>query len=294
MGKIYEALEKATQDRHGPEEKEKSRRGPASEQRGSHQRVLGHAQGQAEEANGELVVLGRPGSIIAEHFRFLRSRICRPLRGDNPRTVLITSALQGEGKTFVASNLAATIAQGLDEHVLLVDADLRNPRLHSIFNLSDENKGLSTHLQDNEPLQNLMHKTTIPKLTVLPAGFSSQKPAELISSSRMKKFIIEVRYRYPDRYVIFDSSPIELSPETAHVANEVEGIFLVLRRAQTPRETAKSTIEKFKKEQFLGVILNGYNRAAKYYKYKKKGYYNYCYPYGQNKLNEKESEHASS
>jgi Mrp family chromosome partitioning ATPase len=72
---------------------------------------------------------------------------------------------------------------------------------------------------------------------------------------------------------------MELSPETGLVANEVEGIFLVLRRAKTPRESVQSTIEKFRKEQFQGIILNGYDKPAKYYKYAKKGYYNYGYSY---------------
>ena len=230
----------------------------------------------------DLVTLFRPGSPIAEQFRFLRTKIIRPSQGEVPKTILITSALQGEGKTFAACNLAVAIAQSLDEHVLLVDADLRSPRVHRIFNLDNAKNGLSTFLLQKDSLGSLLHKTEISKLTVLPAGQETEQPVEILSSQRMKSFIAEVRDRYPDRIVIFDSPPVKLAPETLVIANEVDGIFLVLKRGSTPREDVKNTMEYFDKEKFKGVIFNGYETHSKYYRrYGKKGYgYGYGYGYG--------------
>ena len=193
MGKIYEALERA-------------------EETGSVKRGARHEpfDGSVFDQQPELVVLGRPGASIAEKFRFLRSLIVRPPDGTVRRTLLITSALQGEGKSFVASNLAVTIAQGLDEHVLLVDADLRNPRLHSIFGYPAEIPGLADHLLDGVELPEVLKRPVAleggygEKFSVLPAGKPTPNPHELLSSQRMRRFIAEVRDRYPDRYIIFD------------------------------------------------------------------------------------------
>jgi exopolysaccharide/PEP-CTERM locus tyrosine autokinase len=283
MGKIYEALMRA-------EEKEEEQ--PADP---------GALVTGGNGFSPELMVVGRPGSAIAEQFRFLRSKLIKPETGKRPRTLLITSALQGEGKTFVASNLAATLAQGLDEYVLLVDADMRNPRVHKVFGYDRTSQGLSSHLTQDIPLENVLRNTSVGKLTVLPAGEDIENPVELLSSTKMKGLIAEVRDRYPDRFVIFDSPPMELAPETLVLAKEVDGIYLVVLRAKTPRDVVSSTLERFHKDKFMGVILNGYEKQAKYYKkYKKNGYgsgygrgysygYGYGYGYGKKKAEDSQS-----
>ena len=262
MGKIYQALERA--EYHDEEPPKQS---PAS--------IFDL------DPTNELVVLGKPGSAIAEQFRFLRSVITRPTQCAVPKTILVTSAMQGEGKSFTAANLAVTIAQGLDEFVLLVDADLRNPQLHRIFGVPDQGeKGLSTHLSEGEPLERLLRKTSIEKLTVLPAGNSASNPAELLVSAKMKAFISEVRDRYPDRIVVFDSPPTELAPESLVMANEVDGVFMVVRRATTPRELVKTTLEKFQREKFMGLIFNADKGLSKKYSGYKKNSKKYGYGYG--------------
>ncbi|GAB6162451.1 XrtA-associated tyrosine autokinase [Desulfothermus naphthae] len=254
MSRLFEALEKAEKERI---------------EIGEHKKLHVNkpdSHGDKPQLSKEIVVFSEPNSVIAEEFRFLRSRILRPLKGDPPKTILITSCLQGEGKTFVASNLAATIAKGFDEYVLLVDADLRRPRVHQIFGYEYVKKGLSTHLMTGEPLKDLFIKTEIKKLTILPAGDDCDNPSELISSKKMEDLIKELKDRYPDRYVIFDSSPIELTPETFVLGNKVDAIYLIVKRASTPRDVVKNTIEKFEKERFKGIILNGYEKRKRYYK----------------------------
>ncbi len=265
MSRLFEALEKA--------EKERIEVGEEKKVHVTRTDIDGYHPGLSKE----LVVFSEPNSVIAEEFRFLRSRILRPLKGNPPKTILITSCLQGEGKTFVAANLAATIAKGFDEYVLLVDADLRRPRVHQVFGYGYFREGLSTHLMNGEPLENLLIKTKLKKLTILPAGEDCDNPSELISSKKMEELIKEIRDRYPDRYVIFDSSPIELTPETFVLGHKVDAIYLVVKRASTPRDVIKNTIEKFEKERFKGIILNGYEKRKRYYKKYYRGYGSYSY-----------------
>jgi len=258
MSKIYEALQRVEQDYDvGPTGVRKNTVDDHDLKTGS---------------SDKLVVLTRPGSVAAEQFRFLRSRIIRPQDGVSPKTILITSSLQGEGKTFTACNLAATIALGLDEYVLLVDADLRSPMVHNIFGLDRPEKGLSTYLSHKEPLDKLLRKTSINKLSLLPAGQETENPAELLSSRRMQSLIKEVRDRYPDRLVIFDSPPINLAPESLSLANEVDAVFLLVQRGRTSRWVAKSTIERLQKEKLQGIIFNQDTKIA--------GIKNYSYGYG--------------
>ncbi|WP_028575377.1 polysaccharide biosynthesis tyrosine autokinase [Desulfonatronovibrio hydrogenovorans] len=262
MSKIFEALQRAEQENVLPR----------SEKFSSVENV--DVTGDLSE---KLVVVNRPGSVAAEQFRFLRSQIVRPIEGSAPKTILITSSLQGEGKTFTACNLAVTIAQGMDEYVLLVDADLRSPRVHSFFGYDRAEKGLATHLEYNEPLPSLFKKTAISKLTILPAGQETDNPSELLSSQKMHSFISEVRDRYPDRLIIFDSPPVNLAPETMVIAKEVDAIFVVLLRGKTPRHIVKSTLERFQKEKVKGVIFNQDPDIAK------TKYYSYGYGYGSGK-----------
>ncbi|MCF8104152.1 MAG: polysaccharide biosynthesis tyrosine autokinase [Desulfohalobiaceae bacterium] len=265
MGKIYEALMKAEEE---------------SGQPGTEQ-AMPLAPSYGFDPQGELVVLGKPGSVIAEQFRFLRSQLIRPQEGCSPRTIQVTSSLPGEGKTFAASNLAVTVSQGLDEYVLLVDMDLRNSRMGKVFGFKEDTPGLSEHLAENIPLEKLLQKTSLKKLTLVTAGTKIEKPAELLSSYRMKEFIQEIRNRYPDRYVIIDSPPIEMAPESLAIANEVDGVFLLVLRAKTPRDRVATSLERIKKEKILGLIFNGDQKSHHNYRNKSaklSGYgYGYCY-----------------
>lgn len=255
MGKIYEALMKAEE---GEQLKAVSQ-----------QQALVFADGF--DPRNELVVLNRPGSAIAEQFRFWRSQVVWPQNGMSPKTIQVTSSLPGEGKTFAAGNLAVAISQGLDEYVLLVDMDMRNSRLNKVFGFHENPPGLSEHLAEGTPLEELLLKSSLPKLTVLTAGTKVQNPAELISSKRMKTFVEEVKNRYPDRYVIIDSPPIEMAPESLVIANEVDGVFLMVLKASTPRDTVASSLERLKQEKVFGIIFNGDLKSKKYYQAYKAG-----------------------
>lgn len=262
MGKIYEALERA---------KKSQTEMPVPPSSNDAVVKDGVSEPMSQGLSRELVVVDKPGSQASETFRYLRSLVVRPAQGTPPRTLLVTSALAGEGKTYVASNLAVAISQGLDDHVLLVDADLRAPRIHRIFGLGDVVHGLSTHLDIQTPLEELLRKPGLPKLTILPGGNSTHRPAELLTSERMRRLIQELRNRYEDRFVLFDSTPLELTPETYVLANEVDAILFVVRRGLTPRRSVRAALEKIQREKLLGIVFNGDDAVMK--RYRKYDYY---------------------
>ena len=223
----------------------------------------------------ELVVFSRPDSLFAECCRFLRSKITRPSSDSLARTILVSSALMGEGKTFVACNLAASISQTPEEYALLVDTDLRNPSAHRMFGISPDEPGLSKYLSGNVGLPGLLKKTALDKLTFLPAGNSASTPAELLSTQKMKDLIRELRDRYRDRFIIIDSAPLALAPETSVIANYVDAVLLVVRHGNTPRDVVRHALKSIKREKLMGVVYNRYDEAFKLYD--RYGYYRYGY-----------------
>jgi exopolysaccharide/PEP-CTERM locus tyrosine autokinase len=224
-----------------------------------------------------LVAHHNPQSFEAEQFRMLRTNIMFPAEGKaSPRTILVTSALPGEGKSFVSSNLALTIAQNIDKHVLLIDCDMRRPTVHKLFGYENV-PGLSNYLVGERALSDLLIKTGNNHLSILPGGPVPPNPAELLSSNRMLALLREVRARYDDRYIIIDSPPPHLTAESKALAQFVDGIILVLKLGQTDRDLVSELIGKFQKEKILGVVANWLNRRSTVFygsgKYTKYSYY---------------------
>jgi exopolysaccharide/PEP-CTERM locus tyrosine autokinase len=185
----------------------------------------------------------------------------------------VTSAVPGEGKSFVSSNLAISIAQGIGEYVLLMDCDIRKPCLHRRFGF-DEVPGLSEHLTRKIPLSALILKTQVSKLSLLPAGTPPHNPAELLSSEPMADLVDEVKSRYADRYIIIDSPPPKYTAETAALARQIDGILLVVNSGKTPRGLIEELVDSLGKDKILGVVMNRFDfRGSKYYGHAKYGKY---------------------
>jgi protein-tyrosine kinase len=202
-----------------------------------------------------LVSLFQPGSLGAEQFRKLRTHVIKLNIPDPPKTIMVTSAIPGEGKTFVAANLAAGIAHDLHFHALLVDCDLRNPSLSYWFGLRNGH-GLSDYLVGTRQLSDLLMKTEMEKLRLLTGGSAQEKPAELIGSIEMEALVNELKSRYNDRYIIFDATPLLATTEPELLARLVDGILIVVRANITPRETVKQAIASLDPNKILGFVLN--------------------------------------
>ena len=195
---------------------------------------------------------------VAESFRVLRSKILLPQDGrPAPKTIMVTSALPREGKSFVTANLGIALAQGVDQHALLVDCDLRAPSLAQLFGMAPE-RGLADYLQDNADISSLLQKTSQEKLMIIPSGSPPANPADLLGSERMAKLVKELSDRYPNRYVIFDTPPLEIASESEVLSQIVDGVVLVVRQGISSRNLLEKFIADIGKDKILGVIFNGH------------------------------------
>jgi len=283
LGKIFEALEKS--------KKENKRSAPANQPAGqSANQPISQPVSQPtdqpvnrqifkDNLDENLVTLLNPQSFESEQFKILRTNLLFPVSGKSPRCIMITSALPGEGKSFVSANLAISIAQNIDEHVLLMDCDIRKPTMHSAFGFVDV-QGLSEYLSKGISLSSLLIKTDLNKLTLLPAGSPPANPAELLSSQQMSELIKEVKERYNNRYIIIDSPPPQLTAETSAIARHVDGIIFVVKYGSTPRHIVTKLINILGKEKILGVVVNYFDaRSSMYNRYSKYGKYYQKYSY---------------
>ncbi len=220
----------------------------------------------------KLVALLDPQSVEAEQFKILRTNILFPLAGQPPRSLLLTSTAPGEGKTFAAANLAISIALNINRHVLLIDADLRRPQLHTRFGFPSV-PGLSNYLAEDRPLSSFLLRTKVDKLTLLPGGPPPANPSELISSERMASLLDEVSHRYPDRLVVIDAPPPAVAAETGVLARQVDGILVVVLFGGTRRQELSDLIARMGEKKILGSIVNRVETASsRYYGYKYGGY----------------------
>jgi exopolysaccharide/PEP-CTERM locus tyrosine autokinase len=213
-----------------------------------------------------LVSLLNPQSFEAEQFKILRTNLLFPATGKSPQSIMVTSVAPGEGKSFVAANLAVSVATHVNWNVLLVDCDLRRPSVHRKFGFG-EVPGLSDYLSNGRELPSLLLRTAVERLTVLPGGKPPANPSELLSSDKMTAFIDEVTARYHDRLIILDSPPPKLTAESTALARHVDGILLVVKYGKTPRAAAAELINKLGKDKVLGAIVNNFDAgSARYHK----------------------------
>lgn len=219
-----------------------------------------------------------PHSQFFEQFRNLRASLLYPSSGRQPKTVLVTSVLPGEGKGFVCANLGIALSQAMEHHALMVDCDLRRPTLATLFGLANES-GLVDHLQDHVDLSLLIRKTGQPKLSILPSGKPPKNPSELLTSARMIKLINELSGHYQDRIILFDSPPNIVASETGILAQHLDGVIIVVRHGIAKKEDVKNLVDELGQENILGLVYNGYPETKiKAFIDKKMGYgYNQYY-----------------
>jgi polysaccharide biosynthesis transport protein len=230
----------------------------------------------------ELVVHEAPMSNVAEAARAIRTNLMF-MSADNPvRTLLITSANPFEGKTTVACCIAIAIAHA-GHRTLLVDCDLRRPRIHRIFGVPADNAtGLTTVLLDESSLDDVIQKTEISNLFVLRAGPLPPNPADLMHTERFRALIRELRGRF-DR-VIFDSSPVAPVTDATILSAYVDATMLVVRAFTTRKDAARHALRAILDigSKTAGVVLNGVDFSRHEYKYATYyGRYGYGTPYGE-------------
>jgi len=224
--------------------------------------TIGAPEGQGVKGgfvSKKLVTLSDPWGYGSEQFRAVKTSIMFPADGREIRTILVTSAVPGEGKTFVAANIAASLAGSMDNHVLIVDSDMRRPSMADFFSLTAEAPGLDLYLNHRCPLEDVIYRTGVDKLSLIPAGGVVPNPSELITSSTMTQMIADVRARYSDRYVIIDSPPPLFAPETIAISKYVDGIIVVIRNDKTRKKSVAELLDRLDRSKVIGIVLNRHN-----------------------------------
>ncbi len=233
----------------------------------------------SEIPSTSIVVNQNPKSIVSEALRSLRANMQFISAGDQPKTIAITSTISGEGKTFIAINLGAIIAF-LNKKVIIVDLDMRRPRLSKIFNVSNE-KGMSTILINKHSLADCVHDTEIANLKFITSGPIPPNPAELILSDRLKEVVEELKKEYD--FVLFDTPPLGLVTDGLEVIKNADYPIYIFRADYSDKAfiTNLDKLIEENKVANLSVILNDVGRGVSGYYYGYGGYgYSYGYGYG--------------
>ncbi|HLV81198.1 MAG TPA: CpsD/CapB family tyrosine-protein kinase [Chthonomonadaceae bacterium] len=196
---------------------------------------------------------GRP--LLPEEYAHLHAEVEVASGPAQCFAVGVTSALYGEGKTTVAMNLAGTIAQNSTQRVVLVDCNLRNWDLQTRLNLPNC-PGLVDIVEGEEgDLENILQPTELDNLTIVPAGCAAANPARVVRSPRLAQALD--RLRQGNSYMVVDMAPVLPVADTRVLARSLDGVVLVVRAGETPRELAARAIEMIGSDRVLGVVLNG-------------------------------------
>jgi protein-tyrosine kinase len=221
----------------------------------------------------ELVPHFFPNSRLAESYRSIRTALLLSSADRPVKTIAVTSAMPGEGKTVSVANLAITLAQS-GKTVLIVDADLRRPRQHRLFKVKNT-YGLTTYLTDSLSVKDVVKSTEIANLFLVNAGPIPPNPAELLGSEKMSRFIRMMAEECD--YILFDLPPMLEISDALVLGAKVDGVVLVVWGDKTSREALKKAREKLDllKVRTLGVIINNVTIPHHGYYYYKDHYHGY-------------------
>lgn len=222
----------------------------------------------------ELVTLHTPKSAASEACRGIRTSILFSSAESTPQVILVSSSGPQEGKTITTTNLAITMAQS-GSKVIILDCDMRRPKIHEVFQLSQK-KGLSNILVGDCSVKEVVAHTRVPNLDTILCGPIPPNPSEILGSTRMTKLLDILRKHYTR--IIIDSSPIAAVTDAVVLAKFVDGVVLVVRAGETPRPIIQNGLSQLQavNAHILGVVLNGVDLG-------KDGYYyhDYYYYYGE-------------
>lgn len=227
-----------------------------------------------------MVTPDQPRSAIAEEFRVIKRPLLRnatdtsAVRIENANLIMVTSALPGEGKTFSAINLAISMAMELDYTVLLVDADVSRPSVFRQLGLPPERGLMDVLAGEVTDLSEVLLRTNIEKLSILPAGMPHQRATELLASENMNRLLKQIAGRYSDRIVIFDSPPLLVTTESRVLATHMGQVLIVVEAERTTHASVKQALSTIESCPIKLMMLNKSRHSGP------GSYYGYGYGYG--------------
>ena len=209
-----------------------------------------------------LVTAAGGRTALLEEFRIIKRPLLQRAFGERkagempPNLIMITSSLPGEGKTYCAINLAMSIAMELDHTVLLIDAYVARPSVLRTLGLPAERGLMDILVDDKLDMADVLLRTNVDTLTILPAGTRTPRATELLASSMMSSLVTEIANRYPDRVVIFDSPPLLLTSESRVLASHMGQIVMVVEAQTTTQHAVKESLHKLEGFKNVNLIYN--------------------------------------
>ena len=192
---------------------------------------------------------------LADYYSLLRTQVLQQTRDKGHNIIMVTSVGKGEGKTLTAINLAMSMAKESVQTALLVDTNLRDPKVAEYMGL-DTDKGLADYLLDDAPVPGLLINPGIKKLVVLPAGRAISGATEILGSPRMRHLVQEMKRKYPERYVIFDCPHLLDMPDALVFSSFVDEVLLVVEAGKTSKRDIRRTLELLQGKSLLGIVMN--------------------------------------
>ena len=227
-----------------------------------------------------MVTPDQPRTAIAEEFRVIKRPLLRnatdagPARIANANLIMVTSAMPGEGKTFSAINLAISMAMELDYTVLLVDADVSRPSVFRQLGLPPERGLMDVLAGEVTDLSDVLLRTNIEKLSLLPAGMPHSRATELLASENMNRLLKQMATRYSDRIIVFDSPPLLLTTESRVLATHMGQVVVVVESERTTHSSVKQALATIESCPIKLMMLNKSRHSGP------GSYYGYGYGYG--------------
>ncbi len=199
---------------------------------------------------------------FVDAYKILRTQVIHRLRENNWNVLGITSPGHGEGKTLTAVNLAVSLAMETSQTVLLVDADLRSPSIHTVFGLEDS-MGLADYLLDGQPVEDLLVHPGIGRFVLLPGGRAISNSTEILTSPKMLALVEEFKHRYPARIVIFDLPPLLHTADVLAFSPYTDALLFVVEEGKTTAEQLQRALALVKNSRpVLGTVLNKAGQMA--------------------------------
>ena len=277
MAKVYEALRRAEEERNrklsGQEttvtavdwdQSPQTAPKPKGRPLWKRMRKAAPAANAADELNRRRITMLQPDSNVAEQYRTLRGRIDSMCEQQPIRTIAVTSANAGEGKSTSSINLAIVTAMSVGRQVLLVDCDLRRPSVHKALGIEPQ-AGLAEVLLDRASLDEAVVKVEGLNLDVLAVRALPSNPSELLASSQMRNLMEEITRRY-DRSILDTPATLGM-PDSKTVTELCDGMVMVVRADKTAREDVLATLDVLDRRRLLGMILNGADTDGGRYRY---------------------------
>lgn len=221
---------------------------------------------QIDHLRKHCILSGEENDTISDAYKVLRTKILQNMRNNNWSSLAVTSPTSGNGKTVTAINLAISLSKDVNQTVLLVDFDLRNPKVGKYFT-SEGLLGLSDYLDGNKQIPEILFNPGIERLVVLPGNKTFLNSSEMLSSPRVQDLVHELKNYYSSRIVIFDLPPILSCDDVLAFTPHVDSTMLVVEDKKNSKEETKKAYQLLDKNKLIGIVLNKSREKGSVYSY---------------------------